>query len=403
MVMTSEFNSNNSNTPEGATHYYEPDGKIIVVDPIRYFHETFSTSTTYFLRLYDLLQDTATFLIVDVARRTDKTAEFPKEQADIFWAYILENQSMLEDKYDVEVEVGDHMATSSPYRTLSITKKSRISAEQLIEDGGITREAYEFINAAYQSGVNINVFGITGSGKTRFLNVLMDSSKDYKQTILIDSFPEMLFGFDHKEIIRLSSENPSLLVRNAITMNPFRVVMDDVFLDDTAKEEVIKASKGGMQFIGIGYSAGPEEFEKRAAEYRAEDPFEVNVFVKMRRIDDGEKIKYLVVASDIQQVMQQKIGNEFKTTTRLLFSDGKKIADPTRTLRRKMEATNSTQAGLTNKAEPNEAAVHTFVSLTPEEKVQLIDNRLALQRHFADKDFILQERFKAIDKILAKF
>jgi pilus assembly protein CpaF len=122
--------------------------------------------------------------------------------------------------------------------TLTIRKfqKGKLSVDQLIDYGSITRGIADFIRACVISRFNILISGGTGSGKTTLLNVLSGFIPEDERIVTIEDAAELRLQQDH--VVRLETKAPNVegknfvtvrdLVRNSLRMRPDRIIVGEV-------------------------------------------------------------------------------------------------------------------------------------------------------------------------------
>jgi Flp pilus assembly CpaF family ATPase len=127
------------------------------------------------------------------------------------------------------------LAVRGPCVTIRKFPIQRLTMNELIELGSITRAAAVFLSACVINRCNILVSGGTGTGKTTFLNVL-SSFVPYKERIVtIEDTTELRLHQDH--VVTLESKPPNVegtgaytirdLVKNALRMRPDRIVVGE--------------------------------------------------------------------------------------------------------------------------------------------------------------------------------
>lgn len=403
MVMHNELNDNSTIPEEAPTHHYDESGTLIVADVIKYFQDTIKHPDIYSLRFYLTGTQEAVLSLVHTNKTGSVSSELPIDQAEVLWSHVMESQHELKSAYGVSV-VDLKETTNGMRRSFSITKKSRISADAIIQKSA-QREAYDFLEAAYNAGINIIIEGKTYSGKSRLLNTLMDSSKDYKPTVLVNTFPEMIFGNDHREITEIRSDKPATLIHQVLRMDPYRVVMDDVFVDEETMDNIVAMAKTGTQFVATGYIDSSELFSSNTdhlASRYIEHPYELRAHVDLHWNADRTKLEFNILS--IKQIVHQKIRNLDTTSNWMLFDHEKKVAEPTRTLRRKMDAARlrKNETSVVNSPALEAKPSPVFVSITTEEKVLLEEYRKSLREHFKTQNVLLRTQFREIDRILEK-
>jgi len=121
---------------------------------------------------------------------------------------------------------------------ISIRKFSehKLSLFQLSESGSLSHSMAKFLEIAAKARLNILVSGGTGAGKTTLLNALSDPIEDNERIVTIEDAAEL--KLQQSQVIRLETRPASLegngevnqrdLVRNALRMNPRRIILGEV-------------------------------------------------------------------------------------------------------------------------------------------------------------------------------
>jgi pilus assembly protein CpaF len=122
--------------------------------------------------------------------------------------------------------------------TITIRKffAKRLTADDLIQFGSMTREISDFLRACVISRLNIVVSGGTGSGKTTLLNVLSGFIPEDERVITIEDSAELQLNQPH--VVRLEARPPDPdgtgavtirdLVKNSLRMRPERIVVGEI-------------------------------------------------------------------------------------------------------------------------------------------------------------------------------
>jgi pilus assembly protein CpaF len=128
------------------------------------------------------------------------------------------------------------VAPKSPTITIRKFRKDKMTIEDLISTGTLTRELAEFLRACIQVKLNIVISGGTGTGKTTLLNALSAFIPDDERIITIEDPTELRLQQAH--IVSLEARPPSLegkgevtqrdLVRNCLRMRPDRILVGEV-------------------------------------------------------------------------------------------------------------------------------------------------------------------------------
>jgi pilus assembly protein CpaF len=123
-----------------------------------------------------------------------------------------------------------------PSITIRKFAKEKLSVNQLIEIGTLTRSMADFIQACVIGRLNIIISGGTGSGKTTLLNVLSSFIPEGERIITIEDAAELRLQQDH--ILRMETKPADIegknsvtirdLVRNSLRMRPDRIIVGEV-------------------------------------------------------------------------------------------------------------------------------------------------------------------------------
>jgi pilus assembly protein CpaF len=128
------------------------------------------------------------------------------------------------------------VAIDGPTITIRKFQKGKLSVDQLIEYGSITRNMADFVRACVIGRLNIIISGGTGSGKTTLLNVLSGFIPENERIVTIEDAAELRLQQDH--VVRLEVKPIDLeglhsvtirdLVRNSLRMRPDRIIVGEV-------------------------------------------------------------------------------------------------------------------------------------------------------------------------------
>jgi pilus assembly protein CpaF len=128
------------------------------------------------------------------------------------------------------------VAPKSPTITVRKFQADKMTIEDLIGTGTMTRELAEFFRACVQVRMNIIVSGGTGTGKTTMLNALSSFIPDTERIVTIEDPTELRLQQGH--VVSLEARPPSLegkgevtqrdLVRNSLRMRPDRIIVGEV-------------------------------------------------------------------------------------------------------------------------------------------------------------------------------
>ncbi|WP_245306349.1 CpaF family protein [Roseovarius aestuariivivens] len=121
---------------------------------------------------------------------------------------------------------------------LSIRKFSRtpLTMERLVEQGALSQQAANLLEALVDARLNILISGGTGSGKTTLLNAISSFVDSRQRIVTIEDAAELQLQQEH--VVRLETRPPNAegqgvisqrdLVRNALRMRPDRIIVGEV-------------------------------------------------------------------------------------------------------------------------------------------------------------------------------
>jgi pilus assembly protein CpaF len=193
------------NAPE--TVFYEREGRIYL-SPIRF------RDANHVMRVVERI-------VAPLGRRVDESSPMV--------------DARLPDGSRVNVIIPP-VAPKSPTVTIRKFQQDKLTIEDLIATGTITREMAEFCRACVQVKLNMLVSGGTGTGKTTLLNALSAFIPDTERIVTIEDPTEVKLQQGH--VVSLEARPASLegkgqvtqrdLVRNALRMRPDRIIVGEV-------------------------------------------------------------------------------------------------------------------------------------------------------------------------------
>ena len=127
------------------------------------------------------------------------------------------------------------LAVKGPCLTIRKFPVQRMTMDDLIEMGSISKAAATFLRASVIDRKNILVSGGTGAGKTTLLNVLSSFIPFRERIVTIEDTVELRLHQEH--VVTLESKPPNVegqgaytirdLVRNALRMRPDRIIVGE--------------------------------------------------------------------------------------------------------------------------------------------------------------------------------
>ena len=127
------------------------------------------------------------------------------------------------------------VSIDGPCITIRKFKTDKLSIDDLIKFGSLTKNMGEFLRACVHAHLNVVVSGGTGSGKTTLLNVLSSFIPEHDRIVTIEDAAELQLQQDH--VLRLETKVANVdgrgavtirdLVRNSLRMRPDRIVVGE--------------------------------------------------------------------------------------------------------------------------------------------------------------------------------
>ncbi|MBQ1907625.1 MAG: CpaF family protein [Firmicutes bacterium] len=133
--------------------------------------------------------------------------------------------------------VHSNVAIGGPILTIRKFTSSRLTMDELVAKGDISREASELLKLLVECAYSVFVCGGTSSGKTTFLNVLSDHIPPRERVIVIEDSAELKIR-GHENLVRLEAKSANAqgkgavsirdLIRSSLRMRPDRIIVGEV-------------------------------------------------------------------------------------------------------------------------------------------------------------------------------
>jgi pilus assembly protein CpaF len=127
------------------------------------------------------------------------------------------------------------LALDGPSVTIRKFAKKKLTSDDLIRFGSMTREIALFLEEAVRASQNVLISGGTGSGKTTLLNVLSQYIPENERLVTIEDSAELKLS--HRNLVRLEGRPANIegkgrisirdLVINALRMRPDRIIVGE--------------------------------------------------------------------------------------------------------------------------------------------------------------------------------
>lgn len=157
-----------------------------------------------------------------------------------------------------------NIAASGPVLTIRKFAKRKITIDDMIENGTISRDAASFLEIAVERGYNIFISGGTSTGKTTFLNALTDYIPKGSRVIIIEDSRELMVeSVENMVQLECRSANTAgkgevsmnMLIRTSLRMRPDRIIVGEVRGKEVAEMlQAMNTGHDGSMSTGHGNS-----------------------------------------------------------------------------------------------------------------------------------------------------
>lgn len=142
------------------------------------------------------------------------------------------------------------IALNGPIMTIRKFPKEKVTMDQLVRWGSISKECAEFLEKLVRSRYNIFVCGGTGAGKTTFLNALSDFIPEDERVITIEDNAELQIK-GVKNLVSLEARNVNQEGEGAISIRDLakcalRMRPDRIIIGEVRGEEVVDMISSAM-------------------------------------------------------------------------------------------------------------------------------------------------------------
>ncbi len=201
------------------------------------------------------------------------------------------------------------LAIDGPALTIRKFKKEKLTLDQLVKYGTITREGATVLEVVARSRCNVLISGGTGSGKTTLLNCLTRYIEHDERIITCEDAAELQLQQPH--VVRLETRPPNIegegeismrdLVRNCLRMRPERIIVGEV-RGPEAFEMLQAMNTGHDGSMGTLHANSPREalsrlesmitmggFSLPAKTIREMIATSIDVILQVERLRDGSR------------------------------------------------------------------------------------------------------------------
>src|SRR5262245_12338885 len=201
------------------------------------------------------------------------------------------------------------LALDGPSMSIRRFGGHKLSAESFIENGTLTKQMLELLQACVKGKLNVMVSGGTGAGKTTLLNILSSFIPEKERIITIEDAAELRLNQPH--VVRLETRPANIegkgavrqrqLVINALRMRPDRIVVGEVRGEEAV--DMLQAMNTGHEgSLTTIHANSPRDALSRLetmiamAELnlperavRAQIAAAINILVQISRMPDGSR------------------------------------------------------------------------------------------------------------------
>lgn len=199
------------------------------------------------------------------------------------------------------------LALDGPCLSIRRFAVDKLTAEQLIAYGSMSKEMGLFIQAIILGKLNVLISGGTGSGKTTLLNILSGYIPDNERIITIEDSAELQLQQPHT--VRLETRIANIegkgevlqrdLVKNSLRMRPDRIVIGEV-RGSEAIDMLAAMNTGHEGSLTTLHANNPRDalgrmenmvcmagFDMPVKNIRAQIASAINVVIQLQRHEDG--------------------------------------------------------------------------------------------------------------------
>ena len=201
------------------------------------------------------------------------------------------------------------LALDGPSLTIRKFAKKKLTVDDLIRFGSMTREIALFLEEAVRASQNMLISGGTGSGKTTLLNVLSQFIPEGERIVTIEDSAEL--KLTHRNLVRLEArpaniEGKGRITIRALVVNALRMRPDRIIVGECRGEEALDM----LQAMNTGHDGSlttchantPRDaigrlenmvmmagYDLPAAAIREQIASAINIIVQQTRLPDGSR------------------------------------------------------------------------------------------------------------------
>jgi len=217
------------------------------------------------------------------------------------------------------------LALDGPCLSIRKFRKDPLQASDLVAAGTLDEGVLSFLKLAVARRSNILISGGTGAGKTTLLNVLSRFISPTERLVSIEDAAELNLGHDH--VVRLETRPPNVdgkgevtprdLMRNALRMRPYRVLLGEVRSDEVM--DMLQAMNTGHDgcmstvhansprdaLLRLEMLAGFAGFQGQEITLKHMIATALDLVIQVGRLADGRR--RILAVSEVQGVQDDRI------------------------------------------------------------------------------------------------
>ncbi|MBE6372683.1 MAG: FHA domain-containing protein [Lentisphaerae bacterium] len=201
------------------------------------------------------------------------------------------------------------LALDGPSLTIRKFAKKKLTVDDLIRFGSMTKDIALFLEEAVRASQNMLISGGTGSGKTTLLNVLSQFIPEGERIVTIEDSAELKLS--HRNLVRLEARPANIegkgritirsLVVNALRMRPDRIIVGEC-RGEEALDMLQAMNTGHDGSLTTCHANTPRDaigrlenmvmmagYDLPAAAIREQISSAINIIVQQTRLPDGSR------------------------------------------------------------------------------------------------------------------
>ena len=228
------------------------------------------------------------------------------------------------------------LALDGASMTIRKFAEKKLTTDDLIAFGSMTKEMALFLQEAVRARQNILVSGGTGSGKTTLLNILSQYIPEGERVVTVEDSAELKLS--HRNIVRLEARPPNIegkgrvairdLVINCLRMRPDRIIVGEC-RGAEALDMLQAMNTGHDGSLTTAHANNPRDalsrlenmvmmagYDLPSSAIREQISSAIDIIVQQTRLGDGSRkiVKIVEITGRENEVIQMQDIFEFRQT-----------------------------------------------------------------------------------------